>query len=98
MSDAKDTPKRFGFVTTKSEEPRQIHDTFTEKENGGFVEFSEYEKMRAQRDALVAALEMCGVHPDTCGKWIHEPRGSVLGDRACTCGLDAALKLARGES
>lgn len=40
---------------------------------------------------VVVVLAACCVHPDICAKWVHGSSGSVLGDRECTCGLDAAL-------
>lgn len=50
-------------------------------------------------DALLAAVENFSSHPDTCGQWIHGSLGSVRSEeRRCTCGLDAAIKTAKGEA
>lgn len=51
----------------------------------------ELRRKQDQCAALVAALEKFGVHPDNCGSWLHEARGSILTERPCTCGLAAAI-------
>ena len=45
------------------------------------------ERLRAERDALRAALNEFGAHQGVCPKKYHGMKDS----RPCTCGLDAAL-------
>lgn len=61
--------------------------------------FDAYKAARNYHDALVAALEKYGSHPDTCRKWIHGSFGSVRAENVdCTCGLGAALRAAKGKA
>jgi hypothetical protein len=69
------------------------HHCLTEEEQQSVAE--EFARRYKAHDPLVAWIETHGSHPNNCGKWIHGPRGSVLGDWGCTCGLDAALKAAK---